>query len=145
MNIQRLTTREEFTQVIQLLAEAKLPYEDLDQLKATILVAIEGNEVAGAGALEIYGESGLIRSVCVAPAHRNRSIATRVTEALKNVAREQNLKSLILLTETASKYFERQGFKVVERADVPEPVRQSSEFAHVCPASAVVMRYSIAP
>jgi len=145
MKIQRLTTAQEFTQVIQLLAESKLPYEDLDQMRATILVAVESNEVIGAGALEVYEESGLIRSICVAPAHRKKSIATRITESLLHIAREQKLKSLILLTETAATYFEKRGFKVVGRGDVPGPVRQSSEFSHVCPSSAVVMSYSFTP
>jgi amino-acid N-acetyltransferase len=45
-----------------------------------------------------------------------------------------------LLTETAPGYFETKGYQQITRADVPEEVQQSSEFSHVCPQSAIVMK-----
>jgi len=48
-----------------------------------------------------------------------------------------------LLTTTAADYFAAFGFVPVERAAVPEPIRESAEFASLCPASAAVMRMQI--
>jgi N-acetylglutamate synthase-like GNAT family acetyltransferase len=43
------------------------------------------------------------------------------------------------MTNTAAGYFPKLGFAPVERAEVPEAVRGSLQFASVCPSSAAVM------
>jgi len=44
-----------------------------------------------------------------------------------------------LLTQTASFFFQKMGFKPVARENVPDAIQKSSEFATVCPASADVL------
>jgi amino-acid N-acetyltransferase len=47
------------------------------------------------------------------------------------------------LTETADKYFNKKGYRAIAREQVPEQIKASSEFNHVCPVSAVVMKKGI--
>jgi len=65
-------------------------------------------------------------------------------EEVERKSVELQLVGIYLLTETAQGYFEKKGYAVINRGGVPLAVQQSSEFSHVCPVSAVVMRKEIA-
>ncbi|WP_276503984.1 hypothetical protein [Terrimonas pollutisoli] len=62
-----------------------------------------------------------------------------MVNTLEQAAKSKEIISMYLLTETASKYFEKKGYKTIDREQVPEPVKASSEFSSVCPVSATVM------
>jgi hypothetical protein len=51
---------------------------------------------------------------------------------------------VFLLTETAPAFFARFGFTDIDRARVPETIRQTVEFSSACPASARVMVLDLA-
>ncbi len=122
---------------------AKLPIEDLPETLDNFLVAIENGRLIGVIGLEIYGDYGLLRSLAVLPAHRNKGIAGKLIERLESLAGLKGLKELYLLTETAPEYFASKAFQKISRDEVPDEVKTSSEFSHVCPASAIVMKKSI--
>jgi amino-acid N-acetyltransferase len=126
--------------IIALLQAEKLPVEDLPVFFENFLTAIDGDKVIGAVGIELYGVDGLLRSLVVDSSYRNHGIATKLVQAIENQASELQLKNIYLLTETAKEYFDRKGYVVITREDVPEAVKQSSEFSHVCPVSAVVMQ-----
>jgi amino-acid N-acetyltransferase len=127
--------------VIQLLTAVKLPVEDLPlSLENFYVVVDNSNEVIGVAGLEIYGDYGLLRSLAILPEHRDQGIAGQLLERVENLALLNNLKAIYLLTETAPEYFSRKGYARITRADVPEGVQASSEFSHVCPVSAIVMK-----
>ena len=46
---------------------------------------------------------------------------------------------MFLLTTTAESYFGKRGYSTTSREAVPEAIRNTKEFASVCPSSAVVM------
>jgi amino-acid N-acetyltransferase len=54
------------------------------------------------------------------------------------------VKELVLLTQSAALFFQRQGYRVVERSGVPRAVQMSEEFRSLCPASATCMTKSLA-
>jgi amino-acid N-acetyltransferase len=127
------------TDVEALLNGEKLPVSDLPESLDNFLVAQENGLVIGTAGIEIYGEHGLLRSIAVNTASRNKGIAGKLLERIENLARAKELKTLFLLTETAPDYFSRKGYKTIGRADVPVEVQRSSEFSFVCPQSAIVM------
>jgi amino-acid N-acetyltransferase len=61
-----------------------------------------------------------------------------------DIARERHVEDIFLLTTTAEHYFPRFGFSCVSRESVAAEVQGSVEFKEACPASAVVMRKSLA-
>jgi len=129
--------------VIELLSAEKLPVADLPEILEHFIVAIENAQVTGVAGLELYGDYGLLRSLAVKPDRRNQGIAGKLLHEIDILGRSKGLRELYLLTETAPGYFEGKGYRQIGREAVPEPVRASSEFSHVCPVSAVVMSKSL--
>ena len=82
---------------------------------------------------------GLLRSVVVEPAVRGTGIGGTLVETSEMLARDLGIDELYLLTETAETWFERRGYRAIERDVVPEPVRGSIEFTTAWSTSAVAM------
>ncbi len=129
--------------VLALLEASGLPQEGLADHFATALVARRDGSVVGSAALEVYGSTALLRSVAVAASLRGRGLGQRLARAALDLARQRGVSEVYLLTETASAYFPRFGFAPIERAQVPEAVRQSVEFTSACPDSAVAMKTTL--
>lgn len=127
-------------ELVKLLQAEKLPTEDLPAQLDNFFVAFDGSCIVGAAGVETYNNHGLLRSLVVDKACRNHGIGAKLLQANEHGAMKLGLESLYLLTETAKDYFERKGYALVNREDVPEAIKLSSEFSRVCPASAVVMR-----
>lgn len=129
--------------VIALLAAEKLPVDDLPQTLENFVVAKEGEEVTGVAGIEIYDSYGLLRSVAVSAAYRGKGMASQLLDEVEKLAAVQSLKAIYLLTETAPEYFGKKGYQKITRAEVPVEIQQSTEFSHVCPQSAIVMKKTL--
>jgi len=135
--------QEELHDIFALLDECELPKEGLAPHLSTTLVARNGDEIVGCSALELYQEFALLRSVAVSPLSRGKGLALRLTQATLDLARHHHVMAMYLLTETASAFFSKVGFKSVQRSDVPKKVQQSVEFTTLCPDTATVMMYRL--
>lgn len=125
--------------MLDLLRAAKLPTDGVETSLSSFVVAESGDGVAGCGGLEIAGRDALLRSVAVASSHRGRGLGERIASRLLADARERQLDSVWLLTETAAEFFPRFGFRRVARERAPDGLKATAEFTHCCPASAVAM------
>ena len=124
----------------KLLERVHLPAESLQTGKTTFYVAEKEGAIVGIAGLEFYGEDALLRSVAVPPELQNRGIGDRITDFMISTARDQNIRRMVLLTETARRFFEKKGFRVVDRSSIDNrALKQSSEFTFACPGSAVCM------
>jgi amino-acid N-acetyltransferase len=132
-------TREDLPAVYALLAAAKLPPDGLDEHVGGLLVARDGGTVVGSATVEVHGRGALLRSVVVAPARRGERLGHRLTNAALELAWARGVERVYLLTETASAFFARRGFREIQRAQVEPAVTRSREFHGICPASATVM------
>nr|WP_067054258.1 arsenic resistance N-acetyltransferase ArsN2 [Mucilaginibacter sp. L294] len=131
------------TQIVELLATEKLPVTDLPETLDNFIVAIQNGRVIGVGGVEVYGNYGLLRSLAVHSEHRGAGIAGKLLSRLDSISKQKGLSELYLLTETAPAYFKHKNYNPITREEVPVEVQQSSEFSHVCPMSAIVMKKSI--
>lgn len=130
----------QFDRIVALLEEARLPTRDLTPASInSFLVALDERRLIAAVALEQFEDVGLLRSLVVAPEHRGRGLGRAMVHALEEQARARGVTFLALLTETAKDFFRALGYRASERAKAPAAVQASSEFAFVCPASAVYM------
>ena len=129
--------------IIGLLQSEKLPVEDLPADLKNFFVAIDNGSVVGAIGLEVYDQNGLLRSLIVKSEYRKMKLATRLINELENLSRSIGLKSIYLLTETAREYFDKKGYTAIDRNKAPVSIKQSSEFSHVCPSTAVLMQKNI--
>lgn len=123
-----------------LLQQCRLPVDDIaDRLGQGFCIAEHEGAVVGMAGVEVHDVFGLLRSVAIAPAWRNKSFGRELVENRLAWARRQGLGDLYLLTIDAAGYFERFGFTSLDRGDVPLPIRESSEFATLCPDTATAM------
>lgn len=126
-----------------LLRSSSLPADDLNFSKDLLVGYFEDGNMVGTGALEVYGDHALLRSLSVKLGTRGKALGTAITEHLIAEAKKRNLKGIYLLTETAHGFFLRKGFQDVQRDKVPDSLKASSEFSHVCGDSAVAMHLDI--
>jgi amino-acid N-acetyltransferase len=117
-----------------LLMRSALPTADLDRSRPWFVVVCDGAALVGVGGLEVHGATGLLRSVAVAD-----SLGCALVESVEAAARQRGALELVLLTETARDFFARLGYDDIDRADAPEAVRNSAEFAALCPQTARCM------
>jgi amino-acid N-acetyltransferase len=138
MKIEKLQP-EQMPEAMNLLQKNNLPVEDLNG-DTMLFGTYEDGELIGIAGIELYGEDALIRSVCVDEAYRSKGMAEILTGHIEQYAKRKGACTLYLLTTTAENYFKRKGFVKVDRDDVPQTIKQSSEFSSVCPSSAVVLK-----
>jgi len=137
----QLATPADRPTVRSLLAEARLPVEDLElaaNLSFWVVRSDSGRPVAAIG-LERHGTIGLLRSLVVAPAQRRQGLARTLVDALEQHANDAGMAQLVLLTETAESFFRRLGYAVIDRDQAPSGVTSSAEFRTLCSATAVCM------
>lgn len=107
------------------------------------LVAVDGPALVGTVAVESAGHEGLLRSLAVdARAHR-RGLGSQLVTAAETQARGQGITHLYLLTDTASRFFERLGYRPIPRDSAPPFVRGTEQFRGLCPASSTLMEKSL--
>jgi amino-acid N-acetyltransferase len=126
-----------------LLAAAGLPLEGAAEALSTGVVARDGEHLAGAAAVERYGEAGLLRSVVVAEPLRGTGLGRELVVAAEELARADGIGELYLLTETAAGWFPRLGYVVVPRDEAQAAVGASIEFTLVCATSGVPMKHAL--
>jgi len=129
----------DFASVLSLLARVGLPQEGLVEVLSTTIVARQASQVIGCAALEVYGTVALLRSVAVDSVHRSHGLGRQLVEAQLEEAHRRGIQEVYLLTETASDYFPRFGFRPIERSAVAPALHASVEWTTACPASAQAM------
>jgi amino-acid N-acetyltransferase len=119
----------------------QLPGDDIRLANSIYLTYYDSNEeLVGSGGLEFYGDKALLRSLAVSQAMRSQSLGKQIVEDLMQQVKSKGIKEIYLLTLTASYFFLKLGFSEINRAEVPEEIKSSTEFSHVCPGSARVMQ-----
>ena len=125
-------------EIMNLLQSNNLPLPDL--VSSDFFIAMENKQVIGVIGLERYGNDGLLRSMVVSAGHRGKGVAAELVRVLEQYAYEKKLGAIYLLTETAPFYFEQKGYSKINRQEVPQLLLTASEFTHLCPVSAIVMK-----
>lgn len=103
------------------------------------VVAKDDGVVVGGAALEVYGGSGLLRSLVVARGRRGAGLGRDLVQAVAAEAHRRGLRDLSLLTLTAPAFFEKLGFARVDRSALPAAVQASYEYRVLCPDTALAM------
>jgi len=132
--------RAEDLQAIQVLLEEAELHGDIEAHLSHFLVARHNGRLAGCIGMEVYGPDALFRSLAVTPGYRGLGLARRLYEKLVERARAKGVERAYLLTKTIEPLAESWGFRRIDRAQVPEAIRDTSEFRGACCASAVAMR-----
>ncbi|MBS2132293.1 GNAT family N-acetyltransferase (plasmid) [Burkholderia thailandensis] len=134
--------REEYPVICAMLATESLPSEDVtvDQIpQVYVAVSDVDDGLLGSVAFAQYGADALLRSLAVTPGARRNGIGIALVNKAQREAADRAVRRLFLLTTTATTFFSAMGYRVVERGAAPGSLQATSQFASLCPASAVCM------
>ena len=131
--------KENILAVKQLLNEANLPSDDIEEHWKTFLIAKAGEEIIGAVGLELWKNKALLRSLVVKNEFRKSGIGKDLYNKCIEQAKQYNVTEIGLLTTTAEEFFAKQRFKKITKENIPEFIKQTKEFKVYCPSSSTVM------
>lgn len=135
-----ICVRPQRTAVVALLEAASLPLTDLtDEHMEHFFSAGPASTLLGVVGLELCGRHALLRSLAVAAGQRSGGLGSALVERAETHARAHGARSIYLLTTTAEGFFERRGYRSVPRDSAPPGIRETREFADMCPASSAFM------
>jgi amino-acid N-acetyltransferase len=127
-------------QAAEFLKDFELVYTDLDQPNVRIFRFEDSGQLVGFGGLEIFGNLALLRSVAVGKEFQGKKVGRFICNWIEDWAKENQLLELYLLTTTAPDFFAHLNYQVIQRNEFPKPLRQTSQFSQLCPASAICMK-----
>ncbi len=131
-------------QIRRLLSDCELPTVYVHRHLKSFMVARAGKKIVGVVGVEVYGRTGLFRSLCVDEAYRGRGIATVLNQKLLAYARMRKIDRLYLFTWHAEKFASKLGFRRVDRKQIPQSIRSTWQFRKLdCYPSAVSMMKKI--
>jgi len=134
---------DEFYSTFDLLKASKLDSSDLNQSNIRLFCLKENDKLIGVGGLEVVGSVALLRSVAVDTAYQKQGLGALLVSQIEKAAKELGLSALYLLTNTAADFFKAQNYQVIHRDNFAEPLKQTAQFAGLCPVSAVCMKKEI--
>lgn len=127
-------------EVKTLLTAAGLPIDDITPEHLEHFTAVRTGEcLEGVVGIELHDSVALLRSLAVVSPNRGSGLGGRLLAAAEQYAEEKGVHSIFLLTTTAESFFSKQGYSALSREAAPDAIRNTSEFAGICPASAVLM------
>ena len=106
----------------------------------------EGGPAVATARVELLEGWGVVRTVAVDERLRGQGLGMlAVAHAVRRARasarqRGQELRGLALLTETAPAFFERMGFRAVERGSLPGALRSSRHLREECPSATAMLR-----
>lgn len=135
----RNATTADWPAITGLLSEAHLPLEGAHQHIAGFLLAYRGDTLVGCGALERYESAGLLRALAVSGSERGEGLGQEIVRRLTESAALDAITRVFLLTSTASAYFRRFGFRLAQREEMPDRIKEAIDFLSGWPPGAEVM------
>jgi amino-acid N-acetyltransferase len=143
MNFRKASGADE-SRIRYLLEQAQLPRESVGTDATEFFVVEENNVIFAVAGFEYYGDDALLRSVAVQSDQRDKGLGSSLIDWMLSRAIERRVKRIVLLTETARRFFEKKGFRVIDRSLITnDAMKKSSEFAFLCPVSSTTMALNL--
>ena len=140
----RQATEKDNKAIRSLLESQKLPTETVNTTTTDFYLATENDAVVGVAGFEFYDEDVLLRSVAVPSSLQRQQIGSQMVDWMLSLAKQKGMKRIVLLTETASNFFAKKGFVIVERSTIiNEAMKKSSQFCGGCCSSAACMKLDL--
>jgi amino-acid N-acetyltransferase len=123
-----------------LLQSQGLPHSDIadEHLEDFFFVGLDGSPTGLVG-LELYGIDALLRSLVVGENARGNGLGSTLVQHAERYAAKKGVRSLYLLTTTAEPFFRRLGYERIDRSQAPASIKETREFASLCPATSALM------
>lgn len=96
---------ENLEDVLALLNRVNLPIEGVAENFSHFFIARNDGQIIGCIGMERHGQTGLLRSLAVAPENQHQGLGQKLTSQLLARAKADGVKDLVLLTTTAADFF----------------------------------------
>lgn len=127
------------------LREAGLPTEDLPASAGRFFsFRTLGGRLVGYGGFETYGSDVMLRSLLVKDGERGQGAGRNMVLLLLARAFDLGARRAWVLTDGATGWFEKNGFKAEAREAAPPAIAATPQAAGLCPASATLLSRPIA-
>lgn len=123
-----------------LLKRNLLPYDNINSKKITLYKAYLDNTLIGIAGYELYDDIVLFRSMVIQDNFRHKGYGKVLVDEMIDILKTKKVKEVYLLTTTASGFFKKLDFEVINREEAPESIKESSEFKDLCPQTAICMK-----
>lgn len=131
---------EQFAEIRQLLSACELPASDISPSRSLLFYGCRSEgKLIGVVGLEVYGPIALLRSLAVAPSHRDHGRGRSLVAFAEAQAVSLGVEALYLLTTTAEAFFSKLGYSPVSREEAPSSIKATTQFSSLCPASSALM------
>jgi amino-acid N-acetyltransferase len=124
----------------KLLRENGLPYSDIENESVQIFSIQQDNQTIGIIGFERFENHGLLRSFVIEEKYRSKGLGGKILIDFEGLASDAGIENFFLLTTTADKFFDKNGYQVYNRNAVPDQIANTTEFGSLCPQSAVCMK-----
>ena len=115
----------------ELMVRAHLPPLFVDEFIEGFVAVESGGEVIGCGGLEVYGESGVLRSIVIDERVQGLGLGRKMSELLMEDARLSGVTDLYLFTVDAWAFWKRLGFDDVALEAWKGPPRAGWQYAFI--------------
>ena len=134
--------RDDKNQIRRLLSTCELPTLYIHRHLKSFMVARADKKIIGVIGIEVYGRTGLFRSLCVDETYRGRGIAKMLNKKLLTYARLWNIDRLYLFTWRAEKFASKLGFRKIDKKQIPKTIRSTWQFrkSHCYPSVICMMK-----
>lgn len=136
----RQGARKDFAAIRTLLSDNQLPLIGVAEHIEEFIIAEQTEVIGVMGALQ-ENRKGLIRSFAVVAALRKNGVGLAILQTMKERLKQQGVKEVYLLTETARDYFKKQGFTEITREEMPQTLLKESGLDQACPCSSYCLKY----
>lgn len=133
----------DLAQIRDILKRNYLVFKDIKHKNVELFLVYEDSAFVGIIGLEKLDKLGLLRSMVVLDEYRNKGYGREICNKLLEYAKNEGIKEVYLLTTTARKFFEKIGFSIIKRKDVPIKIKNTNEFSNLCPESAICMKMDL--
>lgn len=116
-----------------------MPFSDIDCTPINFILAKKNSQIIGCIGIEQYETEGLLRSFAIDRQYQKKGFGKELINRLLAYAVQQEINTLHLLTNTASEYFGKIGFKTQDRDKAPDAIKKTTEFTSLCPSTSVYM------
>jgi amino-acid N-acetyltransferase len=135
----RTLGREDAAAIRALLEASGLPTGDIEKRAIRFLGSRDDHGLAAVVGLELFGKVGLLRSLAVRLDIRGTGLGGMLVGTAEDLAAQQGVVELFLLTTTAEPFFVKRGYSRHDRGSAPAPIRDTPEFSDLCPSTAAFM------
>jgi len=135
----RLALPSDWPGIAGLLSGCGLPLAGAREHIENFIVAVDDLGIVGCAGLEIYGDTGLLRSVAVAESERGCGYGQNLVERVLLRAQQRNVRGVVVMAGSAEEFFRRFEFEEIRLDRLPESIRASVELRYTEDAASSAM------